>query len=180
MKALWRSSLMPLLAHYAIPSFLSRLKKGNWHPKNPCRSSRTTTQQAKPGSFFGGCSTVAEMLPLLHERLNLPLVFTPVTLSFILRLWSRLEGKERDFLSNDVDTIWPWNLTCCHIKILQHKITEFNMNFNGLIGTSGLSSSDAADSLTAPLSSRDPDCCEHSNISVLKGRKKKTVKQTNK
>lgn len=51
------------------------------------------------------------------------------------------------------------------------------MSVNGLIGTSGLSTPHAADSLTAPLSTRDSDCGESSSISVL-GEKKKQKKNS--
>lgn len=52
------------------------------------------------------------------------------------------------------------------------------MNVNGLIGTSGLSTSHAADSLTAPLSTGDRGCGENSSILVLEERKnKKKVKK---
>lgn len=54
------------------------------------------------------------------------------------------------------------------------------MNVNGLIGTSGLSTSHAADSLTAPLSTMDSDCGESSSISVFGGKKKKIKKQNTK
>lgn len=51
------------------------------------------------------------------------------------------------------------------------------MNVNGLIGTSGLSTSHAADSLTAPLSTGETDRGKNSSIKFLgEGKKKKNIK----
>lgn len=46
------------------------------------------------------------------------------------------------------------------------------MNFNRLIGTFGLLTSHAADSLIAPLFSRDSDCGKRCNILFLVKKKK--------